>query len=75
MKRIHSVNKNYYEFVGTIKFETQHDNPNAGAILFDNGNKEVWLPKSQIEDIDLQANEPLATITIPEWLAMEKELI
>jgi len=75
MKRIQSVNKSYIELCGTIKFETQPDNPNGGAILFYDGTKEVWLPKSQIEDIDLEANEPLATITIPEWLAESKELI
>ncbi len=68
-KRIKSVDKDYLEFVGTIKFETDK------AILFYDGSKEVWLPKSQIEDIDLESASPLASITIPEWLAYKKEMI
>lgn len=42
----------------------------AAAILVDVGKKEhVWLPESQTED-----NED-GTVTVPEWLAMEKGLI
>ncbi len=40
------------------------------AILIDDGTKEVWLPKSQIE-----LNREDSIVTMPEWLAMEKELI
>jgi hypothetical protein len=69
MKRIQSVNKNYIELSGEIRFETER------AILFCDGNKEVWLPRSQIEDIDLTTSPPSAVITIPEWLAENKELI
>lgn len=74
-KLIRSVDKNYIELVGQIRFETQPDNPRSGAILFYDGDKEVWLPKSQIEDIDLEIAEPMAQVTIPEWLAMERGLI
>lgn len=39
------------------------------AIRFDDGVREVWLPKSQVE-----VNTD-GTISLPEWLAKEKELI
>lgn len=40
------------------------------AYRFNDGAKMVWLPKSQVEwNIDYQ------TMTMPEWLAMDKELI
>jgi hypothetical protein len=32
---------------------------------------DVWLPKSQIVEMD----EDHKTVTIPEWLAVEKELV
>jgi len=41
------------------------------AVLFDVGDEEVWLPKSQIESID----ETGKNVTIPVWLATEKELV
>ena len=39
-----------------------------GICLFD-GDQEVWLPKSQVED------NGDGTYSMPEWLAMEKGLI
>ena len=38
------------------------------AFLINDGDKEVWLPKSQVE-------RDRNTFTMPEWLAQEKELI
>jgi hypothetical protein len=36
---------------------------------------EVWLPKSQIEDHDWEGRlGEFANFTIPEWLAVEKDL-
>lgn len=40
------------------------------AHLFTFGEEEVWLPKSQITDID----EKTKTLEIPLWLAEEKEI-
>ncbi len=34
----------------------------------------VWIPKSQIED-ECEEDDGSGTITIPEWLAIEKRLI
>lgn len=46
------------------------------AVLFHTGNKEeaVWLPLSQIE-VDETGISGIVTITLPEWLALEKGLI
>lgn len=51
------------EIAGEIVRETD------AAILFDDGTQKVWLPLSQIEINDD------GTVSMPEWLAMEKELI
>jgi len=66
-KLIRSVDKNYVEITGQMKYETD-----KALLLFD-GKKEVWIPKSQIEGMEREKN--MIIITIPEWLAMEKELI
>jgi len=39
------------------------------AIMFHDGDQTVWLPRSQIEINDD------GTVTMPEWLAIEKELV
>ena len=39
------------------------------AVLFDDGTRKVWLPKSLVE---IGSN---GTVTMPEWLAMDKGLI
>jgi len=51
----------------------------AGAILIEVDGIEDWIPKSQITDasVDLEGLEKgdVLTITIPEWLAEDRELI
>lgn len=44
------------------------------ALKITDGTKEVWLPKSQITEKEYDDGE-LVTIYIPEWLAIEKELV
>lgn len=46
------------------------------AVLFHTGNKEeaVWLPLSQIE-IEDTGFKGIFTVTLPEWLALDKGLI
>jgi len=39
------------------------------AFLVTDGDRDVWLPKSQVEKNDD------GTFTMPEWLAQDKELI
>jgi len=51
----------------------------ARAVLIEDGNDEVWIPRSQIidsdKDIDSLEREDEFTITIPQWLADEKGLV
>jgi len=67
-KFIRGMNKNYIEISGQKKHETDR------AILFFDGKKEIWLPKSQIEDLE-ERGKGVIIVTIPEWLAVDKELI
>lgn len=57
-----------YDYIDFEK-ETKHAH---FVVIEDNGldEKAVWLPKSQIE-----IDENHEVITMPEWLAQEKELI
>lgn len=52
-----------FDFAGKKIGETN------AAIRVDDGTKKVWFPKSQIEE------NGDGTFTIPEWLAIEKELV
>ncbi len=55
------------DIIGTTKAETDK------GVLIEFADKEVWLPKSQIEDwpdIDEEGD-----VIMPEWLAEDKELI
>lgn len=46
------------------------------AVLFHTGNKEeaAWLPLSQIE-VEETGIGGIVTVTLPEWLALDKGLI
>lgn len=45
------------------------------AVLVDHGEEEpIWLPLSQIE-IEPNPDGKTHTVTLPEWLATEKEMI
>lgn len=52
------------EISGTIEHET------AKAWLFNDGVRKIWMPKSQCT-----WDEAEKLLTVPEWLAYEKELI
>lgn len=60
------------DIAGCLHAETEK------AILFsDSGEKKdaVWLAKSQIEFERDPKRERFVTVTLPEWLALERELI
>lgn len=59
--------KNPVEVYVEIKRETEL------AVLVSDGVSEFWLPKSQIE-IE-HRKDGHAEITLPEWLAIDKEII
>lgn len=57
-----------------IACELRHET--AKAFLVFDGAKEVWLPKSQVEQNDSLSDGAGGTIfTMPHWLAKEKGLI
>lgn len=67
-RRIEMGKTEIIEIFGEIRRETNK------AILFFDGTKEEWIPKSQIEYETPNKNKE-TTIEIPEWLAMDKGLI
>ena len=44
------------------------------AVLVDDGDRRVWLPLAQVELGPIGPRRG-ATVTMPEWLAIEKELV
>lgn len=52
-----------------------HETQSAVLVHDGDESKKVWLPKSQIE-IERDSSKPrVATITLPEWLAIDKGLV
>lgn len=49
-------------------------NETAKAYLVTDSKKQVWLPKSQIEIVKSRT-DMTSTVTLPEWLAIEKGLV
>lgn len=62
------------EYAGVLVRET------GAAILFDDGDQQVWLPKTQVRVEDMPGNagsralDRAVLVTIPDWLAKEKGL-
>lgn len=54
-----------------LKVQILHERDKA--ILVDDGDRKVWLPKSMIE-FEPDAGT-LSIVSLPEWLARDKELI
>ena len=52
-----------YDFAGQKRNETEK------AFLIFDGDQEVWLPKSHVEE------NGDGTFTIPQWLAEEKKIV
>jgi hypothetical protein len=63
-------NRESIKISGEIFAETEK------AILFFDGGDADWIPRSQIIEIEESNHFPeVVTITIPEWLAIEKGFI
>jgi hypothetical protein len=58
------VNHDLVDIAGEVQGETEK------AYRFHDGERTVWLPKSQVE-----WDPGDRTMAMPEWLALEKELI
>jgi len=52
--------------------EKKHETPSA--ILINEGDNDIWIPKSQISNIE-EGKGDYITIEIPEWLANKNGLI
>lgn len=55
--------------------EIRHETTNA--YLLHDGDREIWMPKSQISDekISFDGRTEWLEFGIPEWLAIEKEMV
>ena len=52
------------------------DREDKNAILFRLGDREVWIPRSQILEVDYcLAEQGVIKVYIPEWLAIKEGLI
>jgi hypothetical protein len=53
------------------------DNERDQAILvqLDGGAPKVWLPRSEVEIVYKPGKQNVATVTLPEWLALDKGLV
>lgn len=58
-----------------LKHETEEGNSEKGAYLIFDGEKEVWIPKSQCELTAVEGKGTLFDLELSEWLAKDKGLI
>lgn len=68
-KILRSTDQNYVEFEVLLRHTTEK------AILIFDGDQEVWITKSQMEEPMEHLGKGMVRFVIPEWLAIEKELI
>jgi hypothetical protein len=57
-----------------LAVEIRCESPSGKAWLVHDGHRDVWIPKSQCE-VEHSANGGMVVLTLPEWLAKDKELI
>jgi RNase P/RNase MRP subunit p29 len=72
LKILESLDGNFVEETFALVRETEK------ALLIEGGKGEVWLPKSQLEEFDIHKatnGEIVVSVVMPEWLAIEKELV
>jgi hypothetical protein len=61
---------------GEIELELLWKGETAAAYLVqDEDERDVWLPKSQVEVEASGSLHHVCTFLVPEWLAIEKELV
>ena len=58
-----------------ISVRVVRDNPRDLAVLVEFNGAKCWLPRSQIEIEYKDRHKLFAVVTLPEWLAIEKELV
>jgi hypothetical protein len=57
-----------------LDVQVLHETDKAAMVTLDVPDNGVWLPKSQIE-LNETGIAGIMTVTLPEWLALEKGLI
>ena len=62
------MSREQFTFCAEIKWETEN------AYLLTDGVNEFWVPKSQVTDKEHISGSDYE-FTIPEWLAIDKEII
>lgn len=61
---------------GTVTFEAVLVRETAQAVLLDHDGEPKWFPLSVISDLEeVDAGRKVYEATIPEWLAIQKELV
>jgi hypothetical protein len=61
---------------GEIELELLWKGETAAAYLVEDANeRDVWLPKSQVEPAEGDEKGMVTTFLVPEWLAIEKGLV
>jgi len=68
MKRIFAIEGNYVE--GSFRIVHMTDR----AYLLDYGDGQAWVPRSQVLDVT-DNQDGTSTVTMPEWLAIDKGLV
>ena len=64
------MSEKQFELTVTVVKET------PGAILIDDGSVKAWIPRSQLlEPVEKDSEGCIVEISIPEWLAIDKELV
>ena len=58
-----------------LEVHIERDEPIEKAVLVKLDGKKFWLPRSQIEIEYKDQSERSATVTMPEWLAIEKGMV
>jgi len=58
-----------------LEVHIERDEPIDKAVLVKLDGKKFWLPRSQIEIEYAGQDERSATVTLPEWLAIEKGMV
>ena len=58
------------------EYEVEYITETPAGLCVSDGDRRIWLPKSQIEDFleNSFSEGDMITITVPDWLAEDKEL-
>lgn len=61
--------------MNTVELDLEKITETDYAILLSDGINEYWIPKSQLQEEPQLLRNNLLKIIIPEWLAIQKEMV